>query len=226
MTFQPFFIYAVTFILAFCSLFYEFAFAQVLAVSIGGTKIQYLIVISLFTFSLGMGSLVYGKIKPRAETRKILLWVEIGLTFVGLLGPFALTWILRPGVFPGGSAMPQALAYFTVILVGFLSGFEIPCMFDLSPSRNGRILAADYVGMLAASIAFPLFFLPVFGTASSVMIVALFNCTVFLWLRSIEGRHWETMIGLVAIFSSMILTIIFRAELNELLSSLYLGVDP
>jgi spermidine synthase len=225
MTSHPFFIYGITFILAFCSLFYEFAFAQVLAVSIGGTKIQYLIVISLFTFSLGMGSLFYGKIKSRAETRKILLWVEIGLTFLGLLGPFALTWILRPGVFPTGSDLPLTIAYLTVALVGLLSGFEIPCMFDLSPSRNGRILAADYAGMLAASIAFPLFFLPVFGTASSVMIVALLNCTVFLWLRSVEGRNWETVIGLFAIVSSMILTIVFRTELNELLSYLYLGAD-
>ncbi len=216
-------IYGFTFLLAFCSLFYEFAFAQILSVSIGGTKIQYLVIISLFTFALGLGSLAFSRVKNAYSTRVIFFRVEVLLTILGMAGPFAITGLLRPDVFPDLFLMKVIISYLTVFLIGFLSGFEVPCLFAMSGEGRGKILGVDYLGMLVASVAFPLFFLPQLGTAPSVMSVAALNAYALIWLRADRPRKDVTIILSVLVTLFIAWTLLHRAELNSYLSQLYLG---
>lgn len=220
---HPRVVYLFTFILAFCSLFYELVYAQVLSVCLGGTKNQYLLIISLFTCALGFGSIVQGKLKLRYELRKIFFIIEVLLTVLGSTGPFLITWILQPGSSPVLQTVTMVASYLVVFVIGFLSGFEIPSLFAMVKDSQGKILAFDYLGMLAASVTFPFIFLPYFGTAASTLLVAGANMLALVWLRS-DRPDWRVSIGLYSsCFLYLFYVAFFRVELDRVLSELYLG---
>jgi spermidine synthase len=215
--------YFYTFLLAFCSLFYELIYAQILSVCLGGTKNQYLTIIALFTCALGFGSIVQAKLKLRTPVRKLFLRIEIALSLMGLAGPFLIVWILQPGSTETFRMTAVFLSYFFVFIVGFLSGFEIPCLFDLLEGAQGKILAFDYLGMLAATVLFPFLFLPYLGTAASLLVVVGANLMGLVWLRSENPKASVSAILYALIFCYIVSVIGFREELNHQLSLLYLG---
>ncbi len=216
-------LYFFTFLLAFCSLFYELVYAQVLSVCLGGTKMQYLTIIALFTFALGMGSIVFGRVKLRYPIRKTFFLIECLLTLLGSTGPFFITWLLQPGGMEGTFGLKVALSYFTIFLIGFLSGFEIPCLFAMGKDNKGKILAMDYVGMLSASILFPLLFLPKIGTAPGALVIAACNGYALVWLRCDKPRLVTTMLLSLVVTASIALVLMNVEGLNNILSNLYLG---
>jgi spermidine synthase len=220
---KPTVVYFFTFLLAFCSLFYELVYAQVLSVCLGGTKNQYLTIISLFTCALGFGSIVQGKLKNKYPLRKTFFWIEISLTLLGSLGPFLITWLLRPGTSEIMSSVSVAMSYLIVFLIGFLSGFEIPSLFAMLENAQGKILAFDYLGMLVASILFPFLFLPQLGTAPSVLLVAGANVLGVIWLRSDNPNPRVNMALYALTFSYFVGIVLMKTELNLILSRLYLG---
>lgn len=220
-------LYFFTFLLAFCSLFYELVYAQILSVCLGGTKIQYLTIIALFTFALGMGSITFGRVKLRYSTRRTFFVIECLLTVLGSAGPFLITWMLQPGGMPGLWGVKVFLSYFTIFFIGFLSGFEIPCLFAFGNADNkGKILAMDYIGMLTASVTFPLLFLPKIGTAPGALVIAACNCYALVWLRSDKPKLLTT-IALTLLTTSAVIYILLNVKgLNDILSGLYLGGNP
>ncbi len=220
---RPVVIYFFTFLLAFCSLFYELVYAQVLAVCLGGTKNQYLTIICLFTCALGFGSIVQGKLRQRFPLRKTFFTIEVLLTLLGSTGPFIITWILQPGTSPFWSTIAVFSAYFIVVVIGFLSGFEIPSLFAMLENSQGKILAFDYFGMLIASVAFPFYFLPELGTAASTLVVAGSNVMGLIWLRSDKPNLYVNWILYGACAAYIAFVISKKEELDLFLSHLYLG---
>lgn len=214
-------VYLFTFILAFCSLFYELVYAQILSVCLGGTKNQYITIIAIFTFALGLGSIMQARMKKRFESRKLLFWIEFGLTVSGVVCPFLIVWILRPEHPEIFRNLAVYLSYFFVFLVGFLSGFEIPCLFDMVENAQGKVLAFDYLGMLAASVLFPFLFLPYLGTAAGLLVVVGFNILALIWLSIGNEGVKISLYGLTFLYMAGM--IYYRTELNLVLSNLYLG---
>ena len=201
-----------SFLLAFCSLFYELVFAQVLSVCIGGTKTQYLITISLFTFALGMGSLSFNRLTKNIEIKKIFFYVEFLLIILGSLGPFFIAWLLQAKhEFSLFLNLKIYFSYFIIFLIGFLSGFELPCLFSMMDKAHGKVLAFDYLGMLLASILFPFLFLPHLGTAASTLFIANMNGIALIWLRKVKSRKLNLVLGGINI-SIFAIIIIYRFE--------------
>lgn len=213
-----------SFLLAFCSLFYELVYAQILSVCIGGTKTQYLVTISLFTFALGMGSLLYNRLSGRMNISQLFFRIELVLTLLGSLGPFFLAWLLQAKNEPSLLLnLKIYFSYFFIFLIGLFSGFELPCLFSLMDKAHGKILAWDYLGMLCASLAFPFVFLPYLGTAAATLFVANINALALIWICS-EKLKKGMLYVLVSINSIAFFVIIyFRADLNNFLSHIYLG---
>lgn len=215
-------IFLFSFLLAFCSLFYELVFAQLLSVCIGGTKIQYLITISLFTSALGLGSLCFNYFRGKIETNNLFFRIEILLTLMGSVGPFFIAWLLQAkseAAFIIG--MKVTFSYFFIFVIGFLSGFELPCLFSLLDESHGKIMAWDYMGMLMASILFPFVFLPYLGTAASTLFVANINIIALIWLR--PDMKKSARLTSYAINGFLFASIIyFRSDLNQILTNLYL----
>lgn len=219
---SPRFVYGLSFILAFCSLTYELVFAQVLSVCLGGTKYQYLLTISLFTCALGAGSLYFGVLKKRVPTKVLFFNVEIFLTFLGLTGPFIITWLLRISDGPVFyEHLSKAVSYLFIFLIGFFSGFELPCLFSLAENKEGKILAFDYMGMLGASLFFPLIGLPLLGTAGTALATSNINLMAIVLIRPSQSVLVKNLLLLLNLFIFGLI-LFFREELNHLLSSIYL----
>lgn len=219
----PWIVYAFTILLAFCSLFYELVYAQILSVCLGGTKNQYLTIIALFTCALGFGSLVQKSFTKRYDLRKTFFVVELLLTILGSIGPFLITWVLRPGEDTWLLTIRISFSYLLVFIIGFLSGFEIPCLFAMVKNAEGKILAFDYLGMLLASVTFPFFFLPNFGTAASTLIIAGMNGLALIWLRTDRPTGKVTLLYSFLAIAYFYFIASHREDLNLILSALYLG---
>ncbi len=219
-------VYFFSFLLAFCSLFYELVYAEILSVCLGGTKIQYITTIAIFTCALGFGSLSFRKISSIKGLRKTFFLVELLLMLLGAIGPFLITWLLQPGGIPELSTAKVLASYGVIFIIGFLSGFELPSLFAMKENAEGKILAMDYLGMLLASITFPLLFLPNLGTAASTLLVALMNGAALIWLRSEKPGRLLNVIFSIAIIALMVGVTLSRSPLNNFLSELYLGGNP
>lgn len=165
-------------LLALCSLTYELVLAQILAATLGGTLLRYSTVIGLFTLSLGTGSLLFGLLsQERQSSVRTLFLTEYGLAVMGLLSPFLIV-LLEP--FRLASNVPvlfELFYYVPVILIGLLSGFELPLLiaFCTNRSEEFRVLSFDYLGMFAGSLFVPLFLYPRFGPFVGSVTVSLLN---------------------------------------------------
>jgi spermidine synthase len=223
---SSFTVYFFSFLLAFCSLFYELVYAEILSVCLGGTKIQYITTIAIFTCALGFGSLSFRKISSYLGLRKTFFTVELLLMLLGALGPFFITWLLQPGGVPALVTVKLLISYSIIFIIGYLSGFELPSLFALKENAEGKILAMDYLGMLVASVTFPLLFLPYLGTAASTLLVALLNGAALIWLRAEVPKKILTAVFSIVIIGLITLVMLSRSPLNDFLSGLYLGGKP
>ena len=130
-----------TFAVAFCSIAYELVYSQLLTVFYGGTVVRYSITIGLYMFSLGVGSLLFTQLGD-AETN--FLRTELYLAVAGPAGAFAIVALnAAPNVtFPGKELVVLSLSHVPIVVVGLLSGFEIPLLTDLVADRERTVFAA------------------------------------------------------------------------------------
>ena len=85
------------------------------------------------------------------------------------------------------------LSYFSVVLytvvfiIGMLVGLEIPLLMRILQDEMdfkdlvSRVLAFDYIGALAASLLFPIFFVPRLGLTRTSLIFGMLNAAVGIW---------------------------------------------
>jgi spermidine synthase len=137
-------LYALTFVVALCSFAYELVYSELLTVVYGGTVTQYGLTVGLFFFSLGVGSFLARTLdhdRPSNFFRTELL--------LAVVAPAGVLYILALGtVVPPQWLPPSALewaARLPVVLVGLLSGFELPLLTALVADT-----ASDGDGLVAA----------------------------------------------------------------------------
>ena len=189
----------IVFILAFCSIVYEFLLSQVLAALLGGTFLRYTTTIALYIFSLGLGAFYYQRIKELPKIRS-LFTVELILSSIGVMIPVI--------AILGESYLPHSIAviycYFLVLLVGFLSGIELPLLMDIEEAKNKRgglrALAVDFFGTFLGCILFPLFFLTQLGVFTTASLVGTLNLVVaFVLLKRMENKAIAIPISLLVV---------------------------
>jgi spermidine synthase len=204
------------FLLAFCSLSYEFMAAQIMASVMGNTVLLYSLTMGVYIFALGMGSLIPVSDLTQSGLFYRLLWIEIGLCVLGGLAPF---WILSAD---GGisrlnlEASSQTwlilgFCFALITAIGVLSGMELPLLLRLDECRfQGRefmrLLALDYIASFAGALAFPLWIFPSWGLVQAAALFGLLNvlATILLIPRSeIRRLQWVIMglgLGLTLVF--------------------------
>jgi spermidine synthase len=159
-------LFFLSFLLALCGLTYELVLAQILAATLGGTLLRYCTVIGIFTLSLGLGALYSGKFfQNQTKTHQMLFTVEILLSLLGVVSPFFIVFLEPFRLTYGIPVIFDALYYIPVVMIGALSGFELPLLISLCENRRQelQVLSFDYVGMFAGSLFVPLFLYPSFG---------------------------------------------------------------
>ncbi len=208
---------------AFCSLAYELLYLELFSLIVGSLVKQYNILISIFTFSLGIGSLAFEKIKANYQIKKILTFVEIGIFSLGLTSPIIILLISNYD-----PIYIKLCAYSIAGFIGILSGFELPIMFHYYKNAYGKLLAYDYIGMITCTLLFPFFFLPTLGLASSFVYITVTNIFLLVLFR-IYCSNSKTKFLLISssIYAiTLILVYHFRLSLNSVLTTLYLeGID-
>jgi spermidine synthase len=166
-------------VIATCGLIYELIIGALASYLLGDSITQFSTVIGCYLFAMGIGSWLSGFIDRGVAQR--FVEVELGVALVGgfcaplLFLTFALTDVFR------------VVLYGSVLLIGTLVGLEIPLLLRLLKDQLAfkdlvsRVLTFDYLGALAASISFPLLFVPRLGLVRTSLLFGLLNALVGLW---------------------------------------------
>ena len=225
-------IYFFSFLLAFCSIVYELLLGQSLAAFMGNTVLRYSVTIGLYMMSMGIGALL-------AEGRFIkqpvitLLQVEIGLT---ITGGFSVLLLLLLSTFNLPDLLFSGLAHLLIIIIGILTGFEIPLLIELrnleQHDKELSVLGVDYLGAFFGTIVFAFLFYPAIGLIKSAFMVAFINafvgvCLLSQWqkVHAQQRSRFHKLLGLQAIlFVVLILCIGSADSINELFLMQYLSM--
>ena len=200
-------LFLLSFILAFCSFSYEIILAFVVAKITGHEILSQTISIGSFIVGLGLGS-YWNEKNPQDDKIGFLQNVEIVLSLVGGLGVFFIFgWdILVRSL----SNTPSFFLFFIpvqlyILLIGFLSGLELPCLLDENKSQN-RILGFHYLGTLISSLLIFAWFIPKIDVFLSTILIALLNVSVALLLFLKSTRKKTQLIGVSIV--SMVLIVL------------------
>lgn len=197
--------YAYALLIAFCSLSYEFILIKLMSLIQGGRITHYNLIVSLFTFSLGLGALASSKVQ---DSLKGLIKVEFLLALIGFLSPVILL-----------SFQTLTIAMLLASLIGFLSGFEVPLLMELKKDSDSKILAFDYFGMFLASLLIPLLFFKKIGLVPTSFSISLLNLVLAISLLRSENRKTSIIAWAVFLIVSTILIANHR-EINMSFSNL------
>jgi len=128
-------ILTLTFVVAFCSIAYELVYSELLTVFYGGTVLRYSITIGLYMFSMGVGAFLSSSLDESAPN---FFRTEVYLAIAGPMGAFVIIGLNSAPdlVFPGKRALTLGVAHVPILVVGLLSGLEIPLLDDLLPGRS------------------------------------------------------------------------------------------
>ncbi|MFE8595477.1 polyamine aminopropyltransferase [Archangium violaceum] len=166
-------------VIATCGLIYELIAGALASYLLGDSITQFSTVIGTYLFAMGIGSWLSRFIERGVAQR--FVEIELGVALVGgLCAPmlfltFALTDIFRVAL------------YGNVLVIGTLVGLEIPLLLRILKDQLkfkdlvSQVLTFDYLGALAASITFPLLFVPKLGLVRTSLLFGLLNALVGLW---------------------------------------------
>src|SRR4051812_26241387 len=165
--------------IAACGLIYELVASALASYLLGDSVLQFSTVIGTYLFAMGVGSWW-----SRYLTRGLVArFVSIEL-MVGVIGGFSSTLLFLAFAYTG--AFRLAL-YVIVVAIGVLVGLEIPLLMRILRDRFAfrdvvsNVLTFDYLGALAASLAFPIVLVPKLGLVRSAMLFGLVNAAIALW---------------------------------------------
>lgn len=166
-------------VIATCGLIYELIVGTLASYLLGDSITQFSTVIGGYLFAMGIGSWLSRFIERGVAQR--FVEIELGVALLGgacaplLFLTFALTDVFRVAL------------YGSVLAIGTLVGLEIPLLLRILKDQVkfkdlvSQVLTFDYLGALAASISFPLFFVPKLGLVRTSLLFGLLNALVGLW---------------------------------------------
>ena len=224
-------VYAITFILAFCSIVYELLLGQTLSAFLGNTVLRYSVTIGLYMMSLGIGSMIA---EGRFVARPVmsLLRVETLLTLVGGSSVVFLFFVNAIGVPPLALSL---IAHSLIIIIGILSGFEIPLLICLknyeAENRDNAIIGVNYLGAFLGTMIFAFVLYPFVGLVPTAFMVAFLNAVVGVSLLSkaehvgdSEKGQYRVTLGIVSLMAIILGVCLFAStQITELVLKTYLA---
>lgn len=187
-------VFLTVFVIAACGLGYELVAGSLASYLLGDSVTQFSVAIGLYLFALGIGAALSRHIERRLVER----FIDIELA-VALLGG-TLAGVLFFAFGQGRAFRP--VLYAEIVAVGTLVGLEIPLLIRILEGELSlkdlvaRVLTFDYVGSLAVSLLFPLFFVPRLGLVRTSLLLGLLNAFVALWSTYVFEAKLERRTGL------------------------------
>lgn len=176
--------YAITFILAYCSIVYELVMAQSLSAFLGDTVLRYSTTVGLYLASMGIGAfLCRGRIIR--DSVNSLVKIEILLAVVG---GFSVVHLYLLDIISPFASVFFILSHSLIITIGILTGFEIPLLIEVRRREKegelNSILGITYIGALSGTIIFPILLLSTLGVLTSAFLTGSLNAVGGLLLLS------------------------------------------
>lgn len=218
-------LYGITLILAACSISYELLIAHTLSLLAANTVVWYSLTIGIYLGAMGAGALFLDKILGRRNTWKLLLYIELGLVLSGGFAIFVVTFsqmlhtflLLNQWFIPAAIVFPL-LSIAMIILIGFLTGIELPLLMTIARNTGGstnKILGYDYFGSLLGALAIPLLLLPFFEDVLIGLFIAFLNLLVALYIlfRILETKTLTfKQVGTAGVLSALLLIAIIYSD--------------
>lgn len=219
-------IYYLTFVLAFCSIAYELLLGQTLSAFLGNTVLRYSVTIGLYMMSLGLGSLIAeGRFVNRPAVG--LLRIEVLLTLIGGSSAVLLFFVDSLGA---SELTLSVTAHLLIVIIGVLSGFEIPLLIALKNAdakyRDNAIIGVNYLGAFLGTMTFAFLLYPHAGLIPSSFIIALLNASVGIMLLRQKKHVCESDLshfhGMLVIVSVLALVLVYYLVMADHISELVL----
>jgi spermidine synthase len=183
-------------LIAACGLIYELIAGTLASYLLGDSVLQFSTVIGAYLFAMGLGSAasryVGGSLVARFVQIELMVGVVGGFSSSALFLAFAYTHSFRLAL------------YLLVIGIGVLVGLEIPLLMRILEGRFqfrdlvSHVLTFDYLGALAASLAFPIWLVPKLGLVRSAILFGIVNAAVALWSTFLFREQLPRVAGLRA----------------------------
>ncbi len=182
-----------TFLVAVAGLIYELIAATLSSYLLGDSVRQFSLVIGVFLSAMGVGAYLSRFV---GHALRGFIWAQI---LLGILGGFLAPVVFYAYAWTGAVELPL---FGLLIAVGILSGMEIPLIarvlkeIGVPEFRFENVLSVDYVGALAASVAFPLLIVPQLGLMSASLAFGGLNlCVAGLSLWMFRGDAQRSQWG-------------------------------
>jgi len=163
-----------------CGLVYELLAAAIASYVIGDVVSQFSVVIGVYLSAMGVGAWLSRFVGKQVARR--FVDIELVLALVG--------GALAPALFQAFARLGDArpVLWLLVGAVGALVGLEIPLFLRILEEGRvefralvARVLSADYLGSLLASLVFPLVLVPGLGMVRTSLAAGAVNAGVALW---------------------------------------------
>jgi len=179
---------------------------------------------------MGLGALMANK-KIMQCSVVSLLYVEILLT---LIGGFSLVLLHGIEIFTVTKTIFSFLTHALIILVGILTGLEIPLLMDIRKKdkrmSENTVLAFDYLGAFLGTVIFAFVFYPRIGLLPTAFICGALNALAGMLLisqkqkvaLSVKKSFWGGLAFEGVLFVSLVMCVGLCGVINENLITLYL----
>lgn len=189
-------VYLTVLVIATCGLVYELVAGALASYLLGDTVTQFSLVIGMYLTAMGAGAWL-SKFVEKGVARRFVE-AEIAVAFLGgFSAPILSFAFLSPRWF-------HPVFYGLVFATGTLVGLEIPLLLRLLrrsvafKDLVAQVLTFDYLGALAASLLFPLVFVPRLGLFRTSLFFGLLNIAVAAATIRIFRREIGPPAGLYA----------------------------
>lgn len=221
----------ITVVVSLCSICYELLLAQSLSLFLRNTVLRYSVTIGLYLFAMGLGArTVEGR--QLQYPRRELLKTELLLT---IAGGFLMLWLYGLDRLLGAGILFAALAHGLILLVGYLTGKELPILMELMkdevPHAESKVLGYSYFGAVIGTMIFAFVYYPVTGLITAAFITGLLNSCAGLLTNYLEAepdkeeaaRFYPLLYVQVVLFVVMAVGLIFTPGIREWCLALYLN---
>lgn len=202
-----------------------------LSAFLGNTVLRYSITIGLYMMAMGIGAWI-AEGRYYKESEKSLIKVEILLTIVGA-GAVPLLFLIS--WFDLDISLIYICAHSFIILIGILTGMEIPLLMYIKAEENQAnqdtsVLGVDYLGAFIGTIVFAFYLYPKLGLFESTALTALLNAVVGTAFvirgfrkKTLHDNSGKRLASIqLATFILVMILVIYSADVSTFLKSIYL----
>ncbi|MCG8605594.1 fused MFS/spermidine synthase, partial [bacterium] len=191
---------AVVFLSGFCALGYEILWTKMLILILGNSSWAFSTVLVVFLVSLAMGSLLVAPVLDHRFNRgQLLSLLQILIAITAFFSLAAFRWMMVVPINVGSAELSHVVlrhlirAMVVMAPPTLLSGAVLPLAAKLCTTQSekigsqfGVVLAFNTAGSVLGSLAAGYLFIAMFGIQNSLILLAVFNALLGVWLLYIK----------------------------------------